>query len=186
VQTRLRNPNESTFVCVCIPEFLSLYETERLVQELTRYEIDTHNIVVNQVLFVEDGALPAADSSSSGGNLLTVKVHSPEGALGLDECPYARRQSLHPPSTVVPAESHCGRCQARKRMQAKYLDQIADLYEDFHVVKTPLLNEEIRGAAKLTAFGHYLTEPYTIDSTLPPELRSSHAAEAGSGGSGKA
>ncbi|CAG8455575.1 12697_t:CDS:2 [Rhizophagus irregularis] len=94
VNNQFKDPEKTTFICVCISEFLSLYETERMIQELTTYQIDTHNIV----------------------------------------------------------------------MQRKYLDQIYDLYEDFHIVLMPLLTKEIRGTQDIKEFSEMLVKPY-----VPPD-----------------
>lgn len=135
VNDAFQDPTKTTFVCVCIPEFLSIYETERLVQELSKYGIDSHNIVVNQVLFPEKDAEELADWYS-------------ENSSGL-------------PSE---AQEICSKLLARKRMQDKYIGQCFDLYgDDFHVVLMPLLDHEVRGVEKLKDFSQLLVDPVDLE-----------------------
>jgi len=130
VHNQIRDPEKTTFVCVCIPEFLSIYETERLVQELSKSEIDTHNVVVNQVLF------PDKDADDLVKWYSTSKDKLPEEAKDL-----------------------IGKTIARKRMQDRYISQIFELYEDFHVVLMPLLDNEVRGVQSLESFSALLLNP---------------------------
>eukprot|EP01111_Echinosteliopsis_oligospora_P013777 TRINITY_DN5029_c0_g1_i1.p1 TRINITY_DN5029_c0_g1~~TRINITY_DN5029_c0_g1_i1.p1 ORF type:complete len:360 (+),score=105.40 TRINITY_DN5029_c0_g1_i1:30-1082(+) len=53
VNKQFKNPELTTFVPVMIPEFLSLYETERLISQLFNLKIDVRDIVINQILFPE-------------------------------------------------------------------------------------------------------------------------------------
>jgi arsenite/tail-anchored protein-transporting ATPase len=130
VHNQIKDPEKTTFVCVCIPEFLSIYETERLVQELSKSEIDTHNVVVNQVLFPDKDAEDLVEWQAKEGHKL------PQEAKDL-----------------------IGKTIARKRMQDRYISQIFELYEDFHVVLMPLLDNEVRGKDSLESFSKLLLCP---------------------------
>jgi anion-transporting ArsA/GET3 family ATPase len=47
------------------------------------------------------------------------------------------------------------------QMQNKYLEQYDDLYgEDLHIVKVPLLRQEVRGVESLSALSEMLLTPY--------------------------
>ena len=54
VSDRFKDAERTTFIAVCIPEFLSVYETERLVEILFKENIEIRNVVVNQVIMCED------------------------------------------------------------------------------------------------------------------------------------
>ena len=137
VNDAFQNPELTTFVCVCIPEFLSIYETERLVQELSKFGIDSHNIVVNQVLFPEKDAEELGD--------------------WLD----ANKDSL-----PKEAQEICSKMMARKKMQDKYIGQCFDLYgDDFNVTLMPLLDYEVRGTEKLKQFSEHLVDPIGLESS---------------------
>ena len=95
-----------------------MYETERLIQELFKFEIDIRNIVINQVIFDEG----------------KIKFYLIIG-------------------------NHCKMCISRRKMQKKYMDQIKELFEDFHITILPLQEEEVRGAEKLHNFSKMLVSP---------------------------
>ncbi|MES1919768.1 Golgi to ER traffic-related protein, variant 2 [Bonamia ostreae] len=56
VNDQFQNPELTTFVSVCIPEFLSVFETSRLIAALNDYKISCENLIVNQVLFPEENS----------------------------------------------------------------------------------------------------------------------------------
>ena len=113
------DPDKTTFIAVAIPEFLSVYETERLINSLFDSGIDIRNVVVNQVLWDEE-----------------------EGKQGQSK--------------------GCRMCNARRKMQAKYIQQIKEMYDDFHIVMCPLQKHEIRGEKELRRFAGFLMDGKVI------------------------
>lgn len=55
----------------------------------------------------------------------------------------------------------CKKCHARRKMQEKYLTQIAEIYDDFHLTINPQLDDEVRGIESLKMFGQLLFNGYT-------------------------
>lgn len=116
LQKQFRDPQMTTFVCVCIAEFLSVYETERLIQALVKFGINSHNIIINQLI-----------------------PPPPPTEAGADE-----------------QHASCRLCVARRRLQNRYVEQLECMYDEFHIVKVPLLEDEVHGKERIESFAKRL------------------------------
>lgn len=129
-----RDKKRTQFVCVCIAEHLSVYETRRLVSELETASIRCKYILVNQLV---PQAL-ANVTPDTGGASAVARALTQCGVTG-NVC-----------NAVTEAVELCA---ARARIQQKYLGELNDALRDTHTtVRLPLLPAEVRGPGNLLAF----------------------------------
>ncbi|KAJ5066472.1 atpase asna1 [Anaeramoeba ignava] len=156
VSSRFKDKEKTTFVHVCIPEFLSIYETERMVQELFRFGIHSQNIVVNQLIFPEKSAKLLEILKIDDDELITNENNNNnnnDNNMNIDN------QIIDKNDTICIMEN-CPLCNSRALMQQNYLSDVEVLYQDFHVVKVPLNPFEIRGIRRIKNFSKLLFEKY--------------------------
>lgn len=128
----LRDSKRTKFVVVCIAEFLSVSETQRLLQELDKHKVCASNVVVNQLV---NEVMSEEDISS-------IKNSLPKG-----------KEYLWEKVKAVSLLSN-----ARNAIQSKYLKVLKSSQEaqNLPIVEVPLLPSEITGPEKLLEFSQFL------------------------------
>merc|ERR1712224_390681 len=94
-----RDHERTTFVCVCIAEHLSVYETLRLISELQQAKISSRYILVNQLV-------PQRLATLSNATTGAASIAKALTALGLN------------PVVSGAVKEACELCGARSRLQA--------------------------------------------------------------------
>ncbi|MEK7332371.1 MAG: ArsA family ATPase, partial [Nitrospirota bacterium] len=56
-------------------------------------------------------------------------------------------------NNVVPEQVHCPFCQARRKGQDKYIQEITDRFSDLNITIVPLLSHEVKGIDALKSLG---------------------------------
>lgn len=134
-----RDVDKTTFVCVCIAEHLSVFETVRLVTELRKQGISQSHVLVNQLVPRAFASMAATDSTGKS----RLPLQSLAGALaqlGLEA------------GLVNAAKEACELMGARSKIQAYYLNQLAGSLSDATIVRLPLLAKDLRGADNIAEF----------------------------------
>lgn len=139
VATMLQDRQRTRFVVVCIAEFLSVSETQRLLQELVLNKVRASHVIVNQ-LVVRDALSPP--------ELARLEATAEVGDLRMDQT--LLRKTVHA----------CRLTTARKGIQQKYLGVLRGYPEaeglKGGIVEVPLLAEEVTGIEAIGRFSRLL------------------------------
>lgn len=149
VAMMLQDELRTRFVVVCIAEYLSISETQRLLQELKKNRVRVSNVIVNQL--VVDQALAKEELEELEGLAEVGSLHLAQELLG---------KTVHA----------CRLTTARKGIQEKYLGQLKSFPEAQGILdgicEVPLLPEEVTGNAALERFGGLMvSDPPNLEST---------------------
>jgi arsenite-transporting ATPase len=139
VALMLQDQDRTRFVVVCIAEFLSVSETQRLLRELKKNGVRASHVIVNQL--VTESALTKKEL---------------EELEGLAEV-----GSLHLKQSLLSKTVHaCRLTTARKGIQETYLSQLKSFSETQHILdgicEVPLLAEEVTGNDALLRFANHM------------------------------
>ena len=135
----LQDQSATNFLIVCIAEFLSINESQRLLQELQRNSVRVSHVVVNQLVqgWVSDAEMPAFDK------LLARADPRPDE----DELLSKIQASIELTN-------------ARGGIQAKYLAEFRAFPEvdgaAIQVIELPLLAGEVTGPEAILSFSQKL------------------------------
>jgi arsenite-transporting ATPase len=144
VGAMLKDNERTTFIPVCIAEYLSISETKRLLQELDGHKIHKGHIVVNQLIL--DGFNEQEMNS--------ITTLTTAGAT-TDEARALQPRIVHALELM----------NSRHNIQKKYLQMLAGSEEArcLDIIKAPLLGKEVTGVANLTEFSKILIDgPKTL------------------------
>lgn len=150
----LKDQVRTNFVVVCIAELLSINESQRLLNELVRHQVNVSHVVVNQL--VVNNLEPSEMKELEAILVRANTTDQEEGSL-------LRRM-----------RASIQLCNARRSIQQKYLAALRASSEvktnDLKLVEMPLLSSEVTGAEALLNFSQMLVKEGYRSSSGPSEL----------------
>ena len=155
VAMMLQDQQRTRFVVVCIAEYLSISETQRLLQELKKNKVRASHIIVNQLVI---------ESALSKEELEQLESLAEVGSLQLNQ------------SLLAKTVHACRLTTARKAIQETYLSQLKSFPETQEILgdicEVPLLAEEVTGNDALKKFAQFMIrDPPTVGDVATTEAK---------------